>query len=140
MTKKTFGNVEIALTTSIFAQIKQLSQKTQHFSDNGAIEPCSICGFRIITSVQIASYFVYYPVQRSTEECDTFRVWKLKPVNQEDWQWQQIRIPALLKYSRLIQWKCHFMLGLLFVRSLFPQWQKVVSPIAAKVGGWTDVR
>ena len=134
MTKKTFGDVEIALTTSIFAQIKQLSQKTQQSSDNDAIEPCCICGFRLITLVQMPSYCVHYAVQRSTE-CDTFRVWKLEPLNQEDWQWQQIGIPALLKYSRLIQWKCDFLLGLLFMRLLFPQWRNVIFPIAAKAGG-----
>ena len=134
MTEKTFGDVEIALTTSIFAQIKKLSQKTQQFSDNSAIEPCSICGFRLITSAQMPCYSIHYAVQRSTD-CNTCRVWKLEPVNQEDWQWQQIGISALLKYCRLIQWKCDFLLGLLFVRSLFPQWRKVVSPITAKAGG-----
>lgn len=134
MTEKTFGDVEIALTTSIFAQIKKLSQKTQQFSDNSAIEPCSIWGFRLITSAQMPCYSIHYAVQRSTD-CNTCRVWKLEPVNQEDWQWQQIGISALLKYCRLIQWKCDFLLGLLFVRSLFPQWRKVVSPITAKAGG-----
>jgi hypothetical protein len=44
MTKKTFGDVGIALTSSIFTQIKHLPQKTQQFSGNGAIAPFPCCG------------------------------------------------------------------------------------------------
>jgi hypothetical protein len=98
----TLGDAELALTSSIFAQMNQFTQEIQRFSGNDAIVPCPSCGSTKINLLRMLDYCHHYAARRCGG-CDTFRGWQPKPENQEKRQRQQTAINQLLMSPQLSQ-------------------------------------